>query len=163
MDVFEKYPDIKMSFHFSGCLLDYFEEKHPDFLDRVKAMADRGQVEMVGGGYYEPIFTSIPEVDRVGQIKMMADYIKKRFRQKPQGIWTPERVWAPELTNDFNKACVKYTILDDEHFIKAGLKEDELFGYFTTGEEDKEMAIFPSSKKLRYMIPFKMPHDNKLF
>nr|MBU1327821.1 DUF1926 domain-containing protein [Candidatus Omnitrophota bacterium] len=160
LDVFEKYPDIKMSMHFSGCLLDYFEDNHPDFLDRVKVMVDRGQVEIIGGGYYEPIFISIPKKDIAGQIKMMADYIKKRFKQKVQGIWTPERVWSPELSKDFNKAGMKYSILDDEHFINAGLKEDELFGYFTTGEKGKEIAIFPSSKKLRYMIPFKMPHES---
>lgn len=159
LDVFEKYPDIKMSFHFSGCLLDYFEDKHPDFLDRVKVMADRGQVEIVGGGYYEPIFISIPEKDRLGQIKMMAGYIKKRFGRKAQGMWTPERVWSPELVRDFNRAGMKYSILDDEHFIKAGLDKDELSGYFLTGEKNKEMAIFPSSKPLRYMIPFKMHEE----
>ena len=148
-----------MSMHFSGCLLDYFEDKHPDFLDRVKVMVDKGQVEIIGGGYYEPIFISIPEKDRAGQIKMMADYIKKRFRQEVQGMWTPERVWVPELAKDFNKSGMKYSILDDEHFIKAGLDKDKLFGYFTTGEKNKEIAIFPSSKSLRYMIPFKMPQE----
>jgi alpha-amylase len=113
----------------------------------------------LGGGYYEPIFTSIPEKDMLGQIKMLAGYVKKRFGQKAQGIWTPERVWVPELAKDFNKAGMKYSILDDEHFIKAGLNEEELFGYFTTGEKNKEIAIFPSSRKLRYMIPFKMPGE----
>lgn len=159
LDVFEKYPDIKMAFHFSGCLLDYFEDKHPDYLDRVKAMVERGQVEIMGGGYYEPIFTSIPQIDRIGQINMMAEYVKKRFDQKVTGMWTPERVWVPELSRDFNKAGMKYSILDDEHFIEAGLHIDELFGYFLTGEKDKEVAIFPSSKRLRYMIPFKMPGE----
>ena len=159
LDVFEKHPDVKMSFHFSGCLLDYFEDKHPDYLDRVRVMVDRGQVEIVGGGYYEPIFASIPDVDRLGQIKVMAGYIKKRFNQKAQGMWTPERVWVPELARDFNKAGMKYTILDDEHFVKAGLSKDELFGYFATGVKDKEIAVFPSNKPLRYMIPFKMPHE----
>jgi len=159
LDVFERYPDIKMAFHFSGCLLDYFEANHPDYLDRVKAMVGRGQVEIIGGGYYEPIFTSIPERDRLGQIKMMACYVKERFGQKVQGIWTPERVWIPELAKDFNKAGMKYSILDDEHFIKAGLNKDDLSGYFITGEKNKEIAIFPSSKSLRYMIPFKMPHE----
>jgi len=159
LDVFEKYHDIKMAMHFSGCLLDYFEDKHPDFLDRVKLMVDRGQVEILAGGYYEPIFTSIPEEDRIGQIKMMTSYVKKRFGQKAQGMWTPERVWSPELAKDFNKAGMKYSILDDEHFIKAGLSEEELFGYFTTGEKNKEIGIFPSSRKLRYMIPFKMPGE----
>jgi len=159
LDVFEKFPDIKMSMHFSGCLLDYFEAKHPDYLDRVKVMADRGQVEIVGGGYYEPIFTSIPSEDIAGQIDLMSGYVKKRFGQKALGIWTPERVWSPGLAKDFSKAGVKYTILDDEHFIKAGLKQEDLFGYFTTGEKDAEIAVFPSNKPLRYMIPFKMPAE----
>ncbi|MDP2912127.1 MAG: DUF1926 domain-containing protein [Candidatus Omnitrophota bacterium] len=159
LDVFEKYPEIKMAMHFSGCLLDYFERVHPDYLDRVKVMAARGQVEIIGGGYYEPIFVSIPKEDRFGQIKMMSDYVKKRFGQKPGGMWTPERVWVPELAGDFNKADMRYTILDDEHFIKAGLKQEDLLGYFTTGEKNSEIAVFPSNKPLRYMIPFKMPAE----
>ncbi|MDP2921721.1 MAG: DUF1926 domain-containing protein [Candidatus Omnitrophota bacterium] len=159
LDVFEKFPDIKMSMHFSGCLLDYFEAKHPDYLDRIKVMVDRGQVEIVGGGYYEPIFTSIPHEDRAGQIEMMSGYIKKRFGQKAIGLWTPERVWVPGLAKEFSKAGVKYTILDDEHFIKAGLKQEDLLGYFTTGEKNAEIEVFPSNKPLRYMIPFKMPTE----
>lgn len=159
LDVFEKYPGIKMSMHFSGSLLDYFEDAHPDFLDRVKVMVERGNIEIVGGGYYEPIFISIPEEDRLGQIKMMAEYIKKRFGQDVRGIWTPERVWVKELARDFSKVGMKYTILDDAHFIKAGLREEELNGYFMTGEKNNTVAVFPSSKKLRYMIPFKMPGE----
>jgi alpha-amylase len=159
LDVFEKYPEIKMTFHFSGCLLDYFEDKHPDFLDKVKRLADKGQIEMMGGGYYEPIFPSIPEIDAIGQINMMSGYVKKRFGQKVLGIWTPERVWVPELSDYYSKAGIKYSILDDAHFLKAGLKENELYGYFMTGHKGKEVAIFPSNKRLRYIIPFKMPAE----
>jgi len=159
LDIFEKYPDIKMSFHFSGCLLDYLEEKHPDYLDRIVVMVKRGQVEMFGGGYYEPIFTSIPEKDRTGQIEMMSGYLKKKFGRKPDGMWIPERVWIPGLIPCFTKSKIKYSILDDEHFIKAGLKTEDLHGYFSAIYKNDEMAIFPSSKQLRYMIPFKMPHE----
>lgn len=160
LDIFERYPAIKMTFHFSGCLLDYIEAKHPEYLKRVKRLVDNHQVEMMGGGYYEPIFIAIPERDRIGQINLMSEYLKENFGKRPQGIWITERVWSSELIKDFNEAKVKYGILDDEHFLRAGLNADDLYGYFTAKNGSKEgIAIFPSNKRLRYSIPFKMPEE----
>ena len=45
----------------------------------------RGQVEMIGGGYYEPILISIPPEDRREQIERLGDYIEKHFGQRPSG------------------------------------------------------------------------------
>ena len=59
-DVVSRFPHLKMTAHFSGNLLDYFEDKHPDFLERIKGLIERGQVEIMGGGYYESVFPAIP-------------------------------------------------------------------------------------------------------
>lgn len=158
LKVFSKYPDIKMTFHFSGNLLDYFEERHPDFIDKVRGMVEHRQAEIMGGGYYEPIFQAIPQRDRIGQIRMLADYSEKRLGARPKGIWMPERVWSPALVEDFHRCGVRYSILDDIHLIRAGVKEKEMYGYFMAGDKDK-IAIFPSSKTLRYIIPFRAPRE----
>jgi len=159
LDVFEKYPSIKISFHFSGNLLDYFEERHPEFLDRVKELVERGQVEILGGGYYEPIFQAIPQRDRLGQIEMLSDYSERRFGIRPKGMWIPERIWSPDLISDMVRCGIRYSILDDIHLIKSGVKQEEMYGYFAAGHDDKKVAIFPSSKTLRYKIPFKDPRE----
>lgn len=157
IETLSQHPDIKMSLHFSGNILDFFEERYPRYLDKVKALVDRGQVEIMGGGYYEPIFQAIPALDRVGQINMLSDYSEKRFSMRPAGMWMPERVWSPDLVEEFASCGIKYSILDDNHLIKAGLTKDDLYGYFTTGNKDNKIAIFPSDKNLRYMMPFKQP------
>ncbi|MFC1667343.1 alpha-amylase/4-alpha-glucanotransferase domain-containing protein [Candidatus Omnitrophota bacterium] len=159
LEVFTKYPDIKMTLHISGNLLDYFEERYPEFLDSINGLVFSGQVEIMSGGYYEPIFQAIPQQDRIGQIKMLSDYVERRFNIRPSGMWTPERVWSPDFIQDFCACGIKYSILDDAHLIKAGVNKDNLYGYFMTGSGDNKMAIFPSDKALRYLIPFRLPCD----
>ncbi|MFC1624723.1 alpha-amylase, partial [Candidatus Omnitrophota bacterium] len=140
LELFTKYPNIKMTLHLSGNLLDYFEERYPEFLDSVKSLVECGQVEIMGGGYYEPIFQAIPQRDVLGQIEMMSSYYEKRFGKRPIGMWMPERVWSSELIKDFCRRGMRYSILDDTHLIKAGLRQDDLYGYFTTGSHDNKMA-----------------------
>jgi len=159
LELAEKYPDIKFTVHFSGCLLDYFEKDRPDLLEIISRLIKRGQVEIMGGGYYEPIFTAIPDRDKIGQIDLTRDYLKQRFGVTPRGLWIPERVWSPDLAVLFQKAGLKYSILDDMHFIKAGVDPDKLYGYYLTTHKNAKLAIFPSLKKLRYDIPFKSPHE----
>ena len=159
LETFSKYPEVKMTFHLSGNLLDYFQDSHPEFLDKVKALVDSGRVEIMGGGYYEPIFQAIPTQDRIGQVQMLSDYCENRFGRRPLGMWVPERVWSPEFIKDLYSCGVRYTVLDDTHLMKAGLSEDELYSYFTTTRQGSRLAIFPSSKALRYSIPFKAPRQ----
>ena len=61
------------------------------------ALARRGQIEMVGGGFYEPILISIPRADQLEQIQRMREYLRQRFGQAPTGAWLAERVWEPQL------------------------------------------------------------------
>ena len=64
-------PFFKFSFHISGFLLDWLCQNRPGYVELLKAMVKRGQVEIMGGGYYEPILSVIPPDDRSGQIQMM--------------------------------------------------------------------------------------------
>ncbi len=153
------HPQLKMSLHYSGCLLDWIEKKHPEFIKMLREMVGRGQVEMLGGGYYEPILTLIPERDILGQVKLMNDRLKELTGKPAQGIWLTERVWEPTLIKPLAKAGVKFAIVDDWHFSYVGQKPDETSGYYVTEDDGSKLFIFPGSEKLRYLMPFKLPHE----
>ncbi len=159
IEVLRKHPKIKVALHYSGCLLDWLKDKRPEFLARLKGLVKVGQVEMVVGGYYEPILPLIPDRDKLGQIKMHTDFIKKVTDYEAKGAWLVERVWEPYLARIFSQAGLSYTVVDDSHFELAGKKVDEILGYYLTEEEGRTLALFPSSKKLRYNMPFKLPHE----
>ncbi|MFQ5901225.1 MAG: alpha-amylase/4-alpha-glucanotransferase domain-containing protein [Thermodesulfobacteriota bacterium] len=154
LNTLSKYPSIKVSLHTSGFLLDWMQKNRKEYIDTLAALVDRGQVELLGGGYYEPILSLIPERDCIGQITMMTERLEALFGYRPSGIWLAERVWEPHLPQSLAKAGVEYTVLDDYHFIKSGLHEEDLTGYYLTEKEDYTLKVFPGSEKLRYLIPF---------
>lgn len=156
VEALEKYPSIRVSLHYSGPLLDWIVANRPEFLDRLAVLVDSGQVEMMGGGYYEPILPAIPPADRIGQIKKMSAFLRERFGKQPTGMWLAERVWEPDLPSTLSRAGVGWTVVDDTHFRLAGLEDRELFGYYVTEDQGATVKIFPTSKYLRYAIPW---HD----
>ncbi len=158
-DVLSEFPQVPFALHFSGVLFDWLETAHPEFLDRLAGFIARGQVELLTGGYYEPILAAIPDPDKVGQIQRMTAYLTSRFGVRPRGMWLAERVWEPHLAKPIAEAGVEYVILDDNHFKAAGLPDRALTGYFLTEEQGFPLALFPISQRLRYLIPFREPAE----
>ncbi len=153
------HPKITLSLHISGILLEWLEAHHPEFFRQLRQLVERRQVELVGGGYYEPILVSIPGADKTSQIHKLADYLQKHFGARPRGAWVAERVWEPCLARHLAQAGVEYTILDDTHFLAAGLDLPQLRGTFITEDEGASLHLVPSLKSLRYTIPFGEPEE----
>ena len=158
LEALERHPEIAFCLHTSGPLLEWLVDRKPDYVARVRGMVEAGRVEILGGGYFEPIMTMIPHADRVGQIRSYADYLEEVFGARVRGMWTPERVWEQHLVSAFAEAGMEYTILDDFHFERAGATGDDLFGYYLTEDEGRLLKVFPGSETLRYTIPFQEPH-----
>lgn len=159
LEIMEKHPSIRFSLHYTGPLLEWMEKREPHLLDLIQNMVRRNQVEMLGGGFYEPIFSLLRDEDILNQIWMLREFTEKRFGYSPAGIWLAERVWDSSLPKILVQAGVKYTILDDLHFRYAGLPPEEIFGYYLTEKEGLSVAVFPIDKRLRYSIPFKPPEE----
>ncbi|MFQ5354225.1 MAG: alpha-amylase/4-alpha-glucanotransferase domain-containing protein, partial [Thermodesulfobacteriota bacterium] len=155
LKLLNEFPAIKMTIHNTGFLLDWIVSKHPEYIDLLSIMVRRGQVEIMGGGFYEPVLAVIPNKDRVSQIKMMSERIEDLFCVRPTGLWLAERVWEPTLPTSLHEAGVTYVLVDDFHFIKAGLTREELGGYYVTEDRGHCVKIFPGSEDLRYLIPFR--------
>jgi hypothetical protein len=159
LEVFARYPEIRISLHISGPLAEWLDQHHPDYLDQIAELVQQGRIEILGGPFYEPILTMIPAEDRIGQIRLYSRWLSQRLGATVRGMWVPERVWEQSLTRDLVDAGIEYTVLDDFHFKIAGLREEQLTGYFLTEDEGRLLAVFPGSEKLRYTIPFADPEE----
>ncbi len=159
IEVLKKYPFMKISIHYTGALWDFFKDHHPEFLEALRGLVKKGQLEMMTGGYYEPILAVIPDADKVGQIIRLTQTIEEEMGITPQGMWLAERVWEPHLPKYLREAGVEYITIDDYHFKKSGLRKEDLYGYYLTEEEGKVIKVFPGSETLRYIIPFHPPEE----
>ena len=155
----DRHPGIRAGLHYTGPLLDWFRAERPDFLDRLAALVKRGQVELLGGGYYEPVLAILPERDRIAQLSRMADEIERIGGRRPAGTWLAERVWEPDLPTSIVDSGYAWTVLDDAHFRAAGLGDGELWGPYTTEDQGRLLTVFGSDRRLRYGIPFGQVDD----
>ncbi|MFW6364249.1 MAG: 4-alpha-glucanotransferase, partial [Spirochaeta sp.] len=120
------HPQVQAAVYYCGTLLDWLSSHHSEFLDVLSEMVGRRQIEVIGGGFYEPILSMIPRQDRVGQIELMTTMLRKQFGRRPRGCWIPEMVWEPGLTSSLCSSGMEYTFLEESQFMRAGLRGDQL-------------------------------------
>ena len=150
----ERHPGVRLSLHYTGPLLEWLAAERPAFLERLRALVDRGQIEILGGGLYEPVLASLPEQDRVDQLTRMAEVVEGIAGRRPLGAWLAERVWEPDLPTALVGAGYRWTILDDQHFRAASIPEANLWGAYTTEDQGRLLTVFGTEQGLRYRIPF---------
>jgi alpha-amylase len=154
VEALERHPGVRVALHYSGPLLSWLRAERPDFVARLAELAERDQIEIVGGGWYEPVLAALPERDRVGQLARMADELEATFGRRPRGAWLAERVWEPDLPTALVSAGYDWTVLDDAHFRAAAIPEDDLWGSYTTDDQGEVLTVFGTEQGLRYRIPF---------
>jgi 4-alpha-glucanotransferase len=155
----ERHPGIRLGLHYTGPLLEWLRAERPEFIARLRGLVERGQVEILGGGWYEPVLASLPERDRVGQLVRMANELERMFGQRPTGAWLAERVWEPDIPTSLGAAGYRWTILDDAHFRAAAIPEDAMWGPYTTEDQGHLLTVFGTEQGLRYRIPFQEVED----
>ncbi|MEE4352270.1 MAG: alpha-amylase/4-alpha-glucanotransferase domain-containing protein [Desulfatiglans sp.] len=159
LDLFEAFSDVKAGVHFSGPLLEWIEKHEPDTLDLLSGLISQGRLEPLSGGFFEPLLSTIPLRDVVGQVQMMNHYIKDRFHYEPNGFWLTERVWDPGLPSALEGTGMQYTIVDDTHFFYAGLQPHEIYGHYLTEKEGRPLHLLATPMEMTYLIPFKPVGD----
>ncbi|MDR2194858.1 MAG: DUF1926 domain-containing protein [Treponema sp.] len=144
-----KYPQIPVVLHYSGILLYWLERAHPEFFMLLADMISRKQVELLGGGFYEPMFPLIPPSDKIGQIELLTTYLRKQFGKRPQGCRLPAFAWEQNLVSVLNNCGMLYTFLNGEQFSLAGRPDT---APCITEDQGKLLTVFPVSSKLTVLF-----------
>lgn len=109
-------PDFPFTLAFSGFFMCWIEKNHPEFFMILDEMTTRKQIEVLGNGYWSPIFPLIPPADRVGQIELMTTHLRKNVGKRPRGLWIPMNAWDQSLITSFNSCGIEYVLLDKALF-----------------------------------------------
>ena len=149
--VLHQFPKIPAVLHYSGSLFTRLEQKKPEFFLLIKDMAARKQLELLGGGFYEPLLPLLPPADRIGQIEMLTTYLRQCFGRKPQGCMLAHSGWEQSLAGVLAACGMAYTFLSEEQFAAAGCKGSDLFTPVYTEDQGKLLVVFPVFSSLARM------------
>ena len=151
---------LSLTVHCSGRPARHPQGARAAHLRPAGALAADGQVELLTGGFYEPILALLPDWDKVGQIQALTQFLKSSFGVTARGMWLAERIWEPQLPRVLREAGVEFVLVDDSHFALAGLDPETLGGYYLTEEQGASVAVFPINQRLRYLVPFADPAES---
>ncbi len=155
LDVLARHPGVRVGLHFTGPLFEWLQAHQPDYLSRVRALVTAGQVEVLGGGFYEPILPVIPPRDQRGQLALLRDAVAETFGVTPTGAWLAERVWEPSLPPALTETGMRYVLLDDDVFLRQGMTPAATRATFLTEDAGAVVRVLPISRELRYTLPTK--------
>ncbi len=142
-------PSVPFTLHLSGTMIDWLERRHTEFFMILEEMHNRKQLEILGGGYYSPLFPLIPPADRVGQIELLTTSLRRYFGKRPRGAWIPGSAWDPSMISSLSTCGIEYVLLD-RSMISSGALPD-IDGYTPVIAEDsgKTIAVIPVDNHYR--------------
>jgi hypothetical protein len=145
-----QYPKISSALYYSGTVFSRLEQKKPEFFILIKHLAARKQLEILGGGFYEPLLPLLPQTDKIGQIEMFTTYIRQNFGRKPQGCVLSHSGWEQSLVGVLNACGMAYTFLSEEQF--AAASAENIFSPVYTEDQGKLLVIFPVYNSLSFAM-----------
>jgi len=138
-----KFASIKSVIYFSGSIFFWLEQKHPEYMYLLSELVRKGQIEMLGGGYYNPFATLISSQDMAGQIEALGAFIRKATGKRPTGAWLYEYCWTPYLPSVLQNSKLQYTFLPARLLLEPS--NCEISCNPVTSEDHRKMiTIFPT-------------------
>lgn len=141
-------PQYKISFSFSGPQLEWFEKKHPEFLSILRELISKKQIEITGGGYYNPVFPLLSPIDRTGQIDLLTGELRRMTGKRPRGMSIVSSVWDRTLIPCFANAGMEWVQLDSSliapqnlHYLPLVLNEQGKIIRVIAAGRDLDQAV----------------------
>ncbi len=106
------HPSFPFSFVFSGTQIQFFKKRRNELITIFRELVERKQIEIIGGGYYEPILPLLFPVDRNGQIDLLSAEIRQAIGKRPRGISVFADCWDSSLVNNLQTCGIEYALLD---------------------------------------------------
>lgn len=109
-----------------------------------------GKVELLGGGYHQPILSLIGPKDRSNQIEMMTTALRKRFGQRPKNYFCHAQIFSPAYINTLNLCCMETVITSVEGGSGGGSGYQET--PYLMQEMGKSVTIIPTSDVINVAV-----------
>ena len=106
------HPSFPMSFAFSGPQIQFFKKRKNELITILRELTDRKQVEILGGGYNDPLLPLLNSADRNGQIDLLTSEIRATLGKRPRGMTLFQDCWDSSLVNNIHTCGIEYVILN---------------------------------------------------
>jgi hypothetical protein len=113
MDLLDRQGAFRIGLCLTGTTGEWLERHQPELVTRLRAMWEKGRIEVLGGSFDGALVQALPERDGYGQLSRMQRWCRGVLGQTPSGAWVPGNGWDPVLPRLFARAGVRWTLVGD--------------------------------------------------
>ena len=133
----------RFSVSLPGALLSWIDREHPEFTQVLSKLTSRKQTELLGGGYYNPVFPLIFPQDRSGQIDLMTSELRRCVGKRPRGMTVFNSIWDNNLVPCIQSCGMEYVLLDSSLIPK----EKQFYLPLLVPEQGKSLNVISVSRE----------------
>jgi len=118
LKILEDRPRVKINLNICGSLTEQLASQgFLGIIERIKRLAERGQIELVGSAKYHPILPLLPKREVIRQIKLNEAINQKYFgriwRPRPKGFFLPELAYHKKTARIIQQLGYQWIVLDE--------------------------------------------------
>lgn len=159
--VLETRPEAKITLNICASLTEKLVEcGYTSILDRIRELAEKGQIELVGSAKYHPILPFLPKSEVIRQIKLNENinqkYFKSAWRPRPKGFFLPELAYDKKTARIIQELGYKWIVLDE-------IAHSGTFGHISFDRPYEIKDLFHNSGKKGLDVVFRNRGLSMLF
>lgn len=138
----------KVSIYFSGRFLEALSKVNNSILGAILEKTKAGQIQWLGGGYFDPIFPLIPRKTQDLHIKKHLALLEQTLNVRPRGFVLPSYVWESECIDLLYRHGFEYTCLKQYQLQDSLWRYGTDKGFWTVEDRGKVLKVLSSSHNL---------------
>lgn len=116
---------FRAALEFSGYTLEWLEANRPDLIDLIRELHARGQVELMGSTYADPILPLLPPDDAARQIESYLEIHARLFGgHRPAGLYVQEYSLDAATVEVLQQLGFRWVVVSSGHY---RISKKELF------------------------------------
>jgi hypothetical protein len=138
----------KITLHLTGRFIEIAKKHCPKEVASLKEWIISEDMEILGGGFYDPVFPLIPESSSKAQIFKLESSILSAWNVRPRGFWLPSFVFETSMISLLNSNSYEYVVLKDYQLEGSLIRQTRKKGYWTLEDRTDVIRVISSSHEV---------------
>lgn len=119
---------------------------------RLKKAVEDGYLEILGGGFLDPMLPLFPTELQSMQLEQHCRLLQKYFGTEPSGYFNSSMVWEMEMTELLEKNRFEYALVQESALQDALGRSTSVPGWYSIEDKGSSLRVVPVSEKLSQAI-----------
>ena len=140
---------VKFSLFMDGPTIEVANKvARPLMFGKLRRAIEDGSLELLGGGFYDPMLPLFPTELQSMQLKKHGKLLWKHFGIEPSGYFNSSMVWEMEMTELLEKHRFEYALVQEASLQDALGRTTPVSGWYSVEDKGSFMRVVPVSQKL---------------